>query len=255
MIPGGIFMLEIVIVEDNEELLNLYQVILQNELEKSESSDKILLSTSNPRELKNLIVKQPEHPRMYLLDIAFSNSQVKGVDLAREIRKIDNVGKIVFISSHSELLQTTIASQVEVFDYIDKLNGISEINNRIIDDYHKISNCFISTPRKKGAKFSYKFGNQHFKISIPSIDFFEMSNNPHKIIMQTADSLSEISCTLLEISNEIPSFYRLSRRLLVNLKNINNIDLVHEKIIFKDGNSLKASYSKCIQVSLLNRFR
>lgn len=239
--------MEYVICEDNSILLNLYSIIIQNEIDTLKNNDSILLSTNNPHEVLNVIKAEPEQPRVYLLDIEFSNSVMKGIQIAERIRRVDRVSKIIFISNHSELIRFTVTSQVEAFDYIDKSLGLEMLEKRLKADVKAVSEFSGASPEI----FQYRVGDKENQVEVKKIDFIETIKNSKKVQLHTSGSIISFNSNLKEIVLQLPMLYRLNRSCLVNLDNVEKVDLIESKLLFDNGNYLKISYAKGVQIKFL----
>lgn len=244
-------MIEIVICEDNQELLNLYQVMIQNEIDRNRTGDRILLATNNPQKVIDINDEVNNTFRMYLLDIEFSNSPVKGIELAKLIRKNDRIAKIIFISSHSDKVKLTVTSQVEAFDYIDKVDGIPNANQKIVDDYRKVCQYFNEYAASEIGMFEYHYGFDTHEVRKEDIEYFETIKGTKKVSMHTKDKIVNFESNLKLIHQEIPDLFQLNRSILINTNAISSIDKENNKLIFISNNYLDISYVKAIQLQFL----
>lgn len=77
------------------------------------------LATADPFEIVARLEAEPGRAGIYLLDIDL-NSSLNGIELAAKIREFDDLGKIIFVTTHAELAPMTFRYKVEAYDYIVK---------------------------------------------------------------------------------------------------------------------------------------
>src|SRR4051794_9929355 len=110
-------MQKIYICEDNLSQLNDIKEIIENYILIEELDMEIILATQNPDELIQVLEDNPPSKAIYFLDIDL-NHQLDGIQLAQHIRQVDDLGRIIFITTHAELAPVTFRYKVEALDYI-----------------------------------------------------------------------------------------------------------------------------------------
>ena len=58
--------------------------------------------------------------QLFFLDIEIKSEELKGLEVAREIRKMNPYATIVFVTTHSEFMPLSFRYQVSALDYIEK---------------------------------------------------------------------------------------------------------------------------------------
>lgn len=79
--------------------------------------------------------------QLYFLDIDIKNESKKGLEIAQEIRKLDNRGTIVFVTTHSEFAPITYKYKVSALDFIDKSDP--EMIKRVEESIFMITMMFL----------------------------------------------------------------------------------------------------------------
>src|SRR5699024_980633 len=102
--------MKIIICKDDTKQLTRLQTIINNYIIIKEKEMTIQLDTNNTYELLEH-VKTSNDIGCYLLDIQL-DADINGITLAREIRKHDPIGNIIFVTSHSELTYLTFVYKV-----------------------------------------------------------------------------------------------------------------------------------------------
>ncbi|KRO18913.1 response regulator transcription factor [Lacticaseibacillus saniviri] len=237
-------MLEIVMCEDNTELLNIYKLIVNNEIIANQFPGDLILATSNPTDVLELIEQtpDPENSRLYILDIEFSDSLVKGLDLGMAIRKADTTAKIVFITTHDELAPTIFRYKVEPLDMIEKDRGIKHIEQELIKDMHLARERQIHPSDDQTDYFIISDRARVRRVPVFEIDYFTTGDSAiHKVVLHATNTVIEFRDTLKRISMALPQFYRLDKQTLLNTKRIASVDMATDRIVFVDGSELIGS--------------
>lgn len=179
---------------------------------------------SNPHQLLSIL---PEKAKMgiYLLDIQL-NSDINGLDLAREIRLRDPRGFIVFITAYDEYAPKTFQLQLEVFNYIDKNNpnlnaALSLTLSRIHERYALFQGSSLNNPRIEfecNRHIYYYFANDI--IAITTSEF------SHRIKLFTMDKNVDFNGTLSSVKQQLPSshFMQCHRAYIINKHHVKSYD-------------------------------
>ena len=113
-------MLNVYICEDNVEQRNRVEGYV-NEIIEAENLDmECVCATEDPQVILDCVNKE-EQEGIFFLDIDLQ-TEMNGIQLADEIRKIQPRCYIVFITSHSEMSYMTFSYKVEAMDFIIKDN-------------------------------------------------------------------------------------------------------------------------------------
>lgn len=238
-------LLNIIICEDNKTLRVYYQLMIKEYIKSHpETEMKIVLSTGNPSDVELYIGSHPNDIKFYLLDIEFPDSKIKGIDLATKIRAKDLDAKIVFITTHEELTTMIFDRKVEPLDYIPKEIGLEKIKEKLYTDLDTTIKRLIPMDKRKVNEFNFRIGPKPYTFETDKIDYFESSESTHNIFLHSANEIIEFPSTLKSIEKELPNFYRAHKSLLVNPQNIESIDNLKHKLIFKDGATCDISRRK-----------
>lgn len=162
---------------------------------------------------------------IYLLDIRL-NSDLNGLELAKEIRSLDPKGFIVFITSHAEYAPKTFKLQVEAFGYINKdspnLNAlISTTLTRIHERYTTFQRSSFDNPRlqfKSNRRIHYYFASDLIAIMT--------TEHSHRIKLFTVDGSIDFSGSLSKIKKNLPPshFMQCHRSYIINKNHIKSYD-------------------------------
>ncbi|MGH2251757.1 response regulator, partial [Enterococcus faecalis] len=109
--------------------------------------------------------------RLYFFDVDLQH-ELSGIALAYEIRKIDNIGKIIFVTTHSEMSYLTFTYKIEAMDYIIK-DIPEEIDRRVRECIKVAHERYLSDIVSNKVKFfKVKVGDTIRSIPYDEIMFF-----------------------------------------------------------------------------------
>lgn len=184
---------------------------------------KLAFSTGSPMELLRYLDTHPKLNNLYLFDVNLQD-EMNGIALAQKIRERDLAGKIVFITSHSELSYLAFRSRIEALDYItkgDPENVAREVRECIEVAYHR-RNEILSEKEY----FQVKSSTGIQKIPIEDIMFFMTSHVPHRLILCTQNDRIEFRSSLKDVINVSPDFFPCHKAYVVNTKNIKSVQRI-----------------------------
>ena len=111
-------MLKVYICEDIEVQRNRMTKIVENMIYIENFDMEIEVVTNDPHEILS-VVQEIDEVGIYFLDIDLQ-TDMDGLELAKEIRKYDPRGFIIFVTTHSEMSFMTFVYKLEAMDFILK---------------------------------------------------------------------------------------------------------------------------------------
>jgi len=243
-------MLDIIICEDNEHQRNEIEKIISDEIKKFDLS--IALVTENPNSVIEYVEKSEVKCFIYFLDIDLA-SDMNGVELAKNIRKLDPTGYIIFVTSHEEFTQLTFKYKVQALDYIVK-SSCENMADRVRECIEEAYNQYKNINEKEDKVISINSGNNIMKFDLDEILFFETTDKEHKIRIHTPNEQVEFYGTLKEIEKKVSlDYYKCHRSFLVNTKNIKSVDkdnlvvhMINDETCYVSKLYLKGLVKKCL---------
>lgn len=236
-------MLKILICEDETEILNLYKLIIDQIIVKNNFNAFVSLATNSPQKIINYSNKQSNiknnEPNLYILDIEFSNSTTKGIDLAEYINSRDTNSYIIFITSHSELYPLTLKYKIKNLDFIKKDDGINYIRYTFEKDIK-----VLLYQKNTLNDFKYYIGSNNNSININEISFFISIEHTNKIEIHYDHGISQLSSSISKIKKRLPNFLSINNKILVNPNKIKKVDpnnnyiVLYNKQIFNISHKL-----------------
>lgn len=232
-------MLFVYICEDDRTQREYVETCVKNYIMIEDLDAKLILSTEDPYELVEILQQNQGNTGLYFIDVNLQ-TDMNGLELASKIRDLDPTGKIVFITTHSELSYMTFTYKIEAMDYIIKGNP-GELPGRIRDCIEVALKRYLSDEGGKQKIFKYKIGNTIRTVNYSDIFFFESSITPHKIIMHLEDTHVEFYGTMKELEELGEDFCRCHKSFVVNKDNIKYIDKTNMQVVMNNGESCLVS--------------
>ena len=210
-------MLNFVLCDDNLNIVKKLKEMLEILFVKNDIDAKIGLFTDNPQ--KVLEYEKENIVDVLVLDINL-NSNISGIDLAKEIRKKNKKVYIIFLTGHLEY--SLVAYSVKTFDYLPKpitLERLEITLKRLLDDLdNESSNNFI------------KINN---KTIINEKEINYIKKDGMKLIFCTGSGNYETYSSFNKIENLLPdNFVRCHKSYIANTDTIQNININNNKIVF-----------------------
>lgn len=155
-----------------------------------------LFATGKPNNLIDCIESQ-DPCNLYFLDVDIKNEPKKGLDVAKAIREKDEVGAIVFVTSHLEFATLTYSYKVSALDFISKTDP--QFETRIKESLEYVR----SKQNDQELDDPFIFENKARKIKIPFSDilYFETSNKPHQVILISKKRRTEFMGKLSDLES------------------------------------------------------
>lgn len=229
-------MLPIYICDDNKTLLNIIKNHVHDYLIMHQVDDtyKIFAFSSSLEFLKNY--KQMRGTGIYLLDCKLDNN-IKGTDLAKQIRSLDPIGYIIFISAYDEYIPLTLQTQVNTLTFISK-----ETKNFKLKLYEALDSAFkmyenYTNHNNSDEFFFVNSGSRTIPIKYKDIVSIETSHKPHRLILKTSSMQIEFYDNLDNVFKHLNSsnFIRCNRSAIININHIDHINKVTNIIVMKNN--------------------
>lgn len=165
--------------------------------------------------------------KIYILDIELKDS-MSGIDIAREIRKVDWESIIIFVTSHNELGYQALKAKIMLLDFISKYD---DCDNSL---EHVVSLAISKVKEHKTVTFNSD--GVSYIIHLNDILYIEKDTVDRKCIVKTVYNNIVVNKTLNYMKDVLGGdFYMSHRSCLVNTKRITKIDWVSGIIYFDNG--------------------
>ena len=178
--------------------------------------------------LKNLI-NTPSDIKIYILDLELPNKS--GLDIAKEIRKVDWDSIIIILTSHDELELSILKQRLLILDFISKFDNyekrIEEVINMVIE---KIDTKKI---------ISFKSQKELHHVKLDNVMYVFKNNETDKTTIVTVDGEYPVRDPLSSIADKLDSrFYQTHRACYVNLDKIESVDFKNSIVYFNNDTSI-----------------
>lgn len=231
--------MKIYICKDDPKQLENLKTIISNYIMIEEKEMEIELATDDPEAILEH-AKDTDEIGCYFLDIQL-NAEMNGMKLATELRKVDPVGTIIFVTSHSELTYLTFIYKVAAMDFIFK-DDPEEIKTRVIDCLKTAETRLKLLSQESSVEtIELKRGSNSLYVQYDDVMFFESSSKSHRLIAHLDNRQIEFYGSLKELSKIDQRFFRCHNSFVINRHNIESIDSKTRTVNFKNGECCYAS--------------
>lgn len=193
----------------------------------------ITLSTDNPYDILDYLDNNENTRGAYFLDIDLGQD-INGIQLGAKIRKKDVFSRIIFVTTHSELMSLTFTYKVEAMDYIIK-DEPESIQRKVQACLKQINDFYTSETTKEEDRIKLKINDQIRIFELKDIMFFETTELSHKIKLHLRNNRVELYGNLKELEELSDSFIRVHKSYLINKDNIATIDKKKREVTMING--------------------
>lgn len=212
-------MLNFVLCDDYKPIRDVLTKYVEASFIKYDIAADIGLSSGNPEEVLKYL--KTNHTDVLIVDVEL-NSNINGIDIAKEFRRINNSAYIIFLSGHMDYVFQSL--KVKIFDYLLKPLAGDKLNNcilRLINDIRSPKSNYISFGKNK-------------MTNKDSIFYIEKDGMKTIIHMKNSSFVVYSSLNHLEICLG-DSFVRCHKSYIINTAYIENIDIVGNSLALFNG--------------------
>lgn len=229
--------LSIFILEDDVIQAQRMRALVEQLCEEQQIPYDFIETTSKANEILSKIPHCTYVP-IYFLDIEIKQEERKGLEVAKEIRKIDAQGIIVFVTTHSELAPISYQYMVSAFTFIDK-NAPFANRKQLLEAClaHYVQRNGI-TPQEDTLLIENAFTT--VKVPFHTVEYI-MTDEPHRLKLVTMDQLIQFYGSLKEIEQLDARLVRCHKSFLVNKLQLQALDVKQQHVILKSGKTVPVS--------------
>ena len=226
-------MIPIYICDDDKKILQTLTTIIENNIIIQNYDMKMVCVTDNPLDLIKQI-NENNQCSIYFLDVDLKHEKYDGFTLAKQIRKVDTRGFIIFITTHEELMFETFKYRLEAMSYLIKGNAsLIEQIQHCLDDIH---NLIIAEKKEVKSYYTVCVADTSYQLSINDILYFETSTKSHHVVVHMVNRRLEFRGNLKSVEKQIgSSFLRIHRSFLVNSQHIDFMNNAKNTITLDNG--------------------
>jgi two-component system response regulator AgrA len=226
-------MLPVYICDDDENQLQHFNKLVSNTIMIEDMDASIVCATSSPYQLLSYLTEH-KTPSLYFLDVNL-NTSIDGFALAREIRKYDPRGFIVFVTVHSELSYLSFKYKVEAMDYIIKSDS-KDISSRIRECILKALELYTLPTNTIQKAIALKIDGRIISMKLPDIYCIETSVEAHKIRIYKRNGYTELFYSLKKIVKLLDeSFFQCHKSCIINLSHVKEVNIKNCLVILENG--------------------
>jgi DNA-binding LytR/AlgR family response regulator len=112
-------MLGIVISDNDLHTVRLSESLISECIAANSLMAEIRCVTTNFNEI-GMFLKKNKGVYLFFLDIDYGDQKLNGIDIARNIKQMEPLSKIVFVTSHDDWAMKVLKSGIEPFGFIEK---------------------------------------------------------------------------------------------------------------------------------------
>jgi len=231
-------MLSIFICEDEFTQQEIGKII-ENYIMIEDLDMELVLTTDNPKIVLEYVKNKSVTGGLYFLD-ADLNHEIDGIELAVQLRLLDPLGKIVFVTVHGELAFSTFKHKIEALDYIVKDANLEDLKSKIVQCVQ------IAHDRQLTYKhyFVIKTAARSEIIPLREIMYFETSPVRNQLLLHLDNRKLHFRGTMKEVESHSPAFIRVHHAIVANKHSIKFIDAKRMEIEFVNGEKCLVSVRK-----------
>ncbi|GAB2022508.1 LytTR family DNA-binding domain-containing protein [Pseudolactococcus yaeyamensis] len=186
---------------------------------------------------------------IYFLDINIKGSRDAGLKVAQAIRKVDPIGQINFVTTHSEFAPLTYDYKVKAYDFINKSLPKAAFEARVSDNIEAFFESQYDTVSKKDV-FAYKSRSGYLVNALyADIYFFESGSSSHQILLNMKNEVITFYGSLADIEAKSDDLIRIHRNTVVNQNKVKLYRKKSKQVVLEDDTVFSVSRMGC---SLLN---
>ena len=215
-------MLNFVICDDNLNILDRLEKMLDTIFCKNDFEAQVAFSSDNTEEVLNYISSNKVDVAM--LDINLKSNKT-GIELAKEIRKINKNIYFIFTTGHLEYAM--IAYKVKTFDYIAKPINYDRLEETIIRLFEDVT----SVPKRY-----LKIDNKNTLVDESEVQYIKRDGM--KLVFHTSSRDYDTYSSFNKFQDKLPENYiRCHKSCIANINQIKDVEPVSGTITFKSGDT------------------
>lgn len=232
--------MNVVICQSNLEQRQFIQSQILKYTTFHEPSIEIVLLADTAEEVLSFI--QNHRADCYFLDMELDNDNLKGLELAAEIRKKDPCANIIFMSKHADHLELIFTYKIAALDFI-VYNDPSLLSKQVIDALKVAFDRYKQIGQIEEEQFlQIKIGEKIKNIILDHIYYFETSHVIHKIKLHEKNGCHEYYGKLKNIEEIDERFFRCHKSYVVNIQHVKEINKKERTLTMSNGASCPISH-------------
>lgn len=239
--------MNILVLEDDFLQQTRMEQVITKLIDKHHIDVKTCEVFGKPSQLMDAIEEKGGH-QLFFLDIEIKTEELKGFQVAKQIRMIDPYAIIVFVTTHSEFMPLSFRYQVLALEFIDKELPESEFEERI----ERVLLYANEKDSKSAAQDAFYYKSKFAQVQYPfdEIYYIETSLRPHKVVLYTKNDRMEFTASLSQIMKQEKRLIQVHRSFVINPANVVKVDRHNRLVYFTNGTSCLIARNKLDHVML-----
>ena len=236
-------MIPIILCDDDLFTLQLLSELLERAIRQSNIDARLVCMASTGQELLQFIRNGGTY--LYFIDYDLGRDSLNGVDLVRQIYRVDPNGKIVFVTSHGDKGMDILRSGIRPFGFIEKCVD----QNKMVREYIRYLKMAVPEEMEAAEEISIELPigiDEMVRLAISKVLYVDsVTTVAHSICYHTFDG-SEITVreTIEHAQEQLgEKFIRCHRSVLVNT----------DHILSLQGGTIKLSNGELVSCALGRR--
>ena len=215
-------MLNFVICDDNSNILDKLEKMLDTIFSKNNFDAKITFKSENSYDVLDYV--NTNKADVILLDINLKSDK-SGLELAKEIRKVNKDCYIIFTTGHLEYAM--VAYKFKTFDYLAKPINYDRLEDTIIRLFEDVN----GTPKKY-----IKLDNKNTLVDEAEVQYIKRDGM--KLVFHTSYRDYDTYSSFNKFQDKLPENYiRCHKSCMANINQIKDVEPVSGVITFKSGDT------------------
>lgn len=239
-------MLAIIVLEDNENERKIIQKMIENRISVNNSPKeydaKVVLSTSDPKEVISFVKEKKQRELLAYLDIDLKTT-VDGIEVASQIKSSNSSSQIVFVTADADALRYTIQRHVAPLDYITKDAKPEEIQHRIFETVDLGYQRYLQlvNDSEKEQYFTYsRINGMIERIPLNQIYYVELHEKKYgQLRVYAKDMIFDCNGVLKKLELQYKSFSFVDRETLINVNTVKSFDYRNGWVYFDEDKEIK----------------
>jgi len=228
-------MLKVIVCEDNvNQQIKMRDILSRSILMEDYDMELALISTKPCDVLAYL--ENHTITGLYFLDIDLK-ADINGIELAKEIRKRDPRGFIVFVTNHPGMSIESFKYKIEAMDFIGKdeiARDTSRISSCLKNAYQKYTNANTTIQKV----LSIKNNGRVINVPFQEIIYIETTEVKHRLRLHGENQLIDFYGQFVELEKVLDErFAKSHRSFIVNRDKIQVIDFSKKIIYMTSGDT------------------
>ncbi|MEJ8552737.1 LytR/AlgR family response regulator transcription factor [Tepidibacter sp. Z1-5] len=212
--------MNIIICEDNEIIAKRIADTINELNSKNKYNFEIDLIKDSDEGILEYIRNNNDKEYIYILDIGLKSGR-NGIDLAKEIRKYDDKGEIIFITGYSYMMGELFKNRVRAIDFIDK--GSIDVYDRLKETLKNVH--YRNNIDNSEQNIILTNGFKEYVFNFCDIINIETVGKGKKVTVYTKDGVYQFSKSLKEIEEYLDErFFRSHRACILNKDYVKSIN-------------------------------